>query len=76
MDIWTVPLIIVVLIISLISFVSVRKWTKVNAVIETQNSQIPDTIEAHPFKLNPIIWITLVALFFIGIVIFYYATSS
>ena len=33
-------------------------------------------IEEHPFTLNPIIWIVLVAVFFIGIVIFYYAASS
>ncbi|NYF24061.1 hypothetical protein [Sporosarcina sp. JAI121] len=77
MDIWTVPLIIVVLIIGLISFVSVRKWNKANAAVEVQDSRNPAVVEEdHPFTLNPIIWIALASVFFMGIVIFYYATSS
>jgi hypothetical protein len=75
-DIWTVPLIIVVLVICLIGFVSVRKWNKANVVVEGQDSQIPAEIEDHPFTLNPIIWVILVAGLFILTVIFYYATSS
>ena len=79
MDVWTVPLIIVVLIICMIGFISVKKWNKMDAavvVVDGQENLIPDPIEEHPFTLNPIIWVVLVAVFFIGIVIFYYATSS
>lgn len=76
MGIWAVPLIIVVLIICMIGFVSVKKWNKAEAVIGAQGSQITAESEDHPFTLNPIIWVALVAVFFIGIVIFYYATSS
>lgn len=76
MAIWTVPLIIVVLIIGLISFVSVRKWNKVFAVINGQDMQTTADNDDHPFTLNPIIWIALTALFFMLIVIFYYAASS
>jgi len=45
-------------------------------VVDGQENLIPDPIEEHPFTLNPIIWVVLVAVFFIGIVIFYYAASS
>lgn len=77
MDVWAVPLITVVLIICLIGFISVKKWNKAAVVVvDGQNDQIPGPIEEHPFTLNPIIWIVLVAVFFIGIVIFYYAASS
>jgi quinol-cytochrome oxidoreductase complex cytochrome b subunit len=76
MDIWTVPMIIVVLIICMIGLASVRKMHQVDAVVKGQDSAIPKAIEEHPYTLNPIIWIILIAAFFIGIVIFYYATSS
>ncbi|AMQ07396.1 MULTISPECIES: hypothetical protein [Sporosarcina] len=76
MDVWTVPFIIVVLVICIISFIAVKKWNKVTVVVDGQDDQISGPIEEHPFTLNPIIWIVLVAVFFIGIVIFYYAASS
>ncbi|MBO0601431.1 hypothetical protein I2483_07135 [Sporosarcina sp. E16_3] len=77
MDVWTVPLITVVLIICIIGFISVKKWNKAPVVaVDGQNDQISGPIEEHPFTLNPIIWIVLVAVLFIGIVIFYYAASS
>ncbi len=76
MDVWMVPLITVVFIICIIGFISVKKWNKAGVVVEGRDNQISDPIEEHPFTLNPIIWIVLVAVFFIGIVIFYYATSS
>ena len=76
MAIWTVPLIIVVLIICSISFVSVWKWNKAFAVINGQDMQTAAENEDHPFKLNPIIYISLIALFFLLFVIFYYAASS
>jgi hypothetical protein len=76
MDIWTVPLLIVVAIICAIGFASVRKWNKADRVVNGHDSSIPAAIEDHPFTLNPIIWVILVATLFTGIVIFYYATSS
>lgn len=76
LDVWTVPLIIVVLIICMVGFNAVRKWSKAGIVVDGQDGSIPASIEEHPFTLNPIIWIVLIAVFFMGIVIFYYATSS
>lgn len=76
MNVWTVPFITVVLIICIIGFISVKKWNKATVVVNGQDNQNSGPIEEHPFTLNPIIWISLVAVFFIGIVIFYYAASS
>ncbi|WP_203246061.1 hypothetical protein [Sporosarcina beigongshangi] len=76
MDIWVVPMIIVVLIICLIGLMSARKTRQPNTVANGQDSAIPEVIENHPFTLNPIIWVILVAASFIFIVIFYYAASS
>ncbi|MEK3935272.1 hypothetical protein MKY41_08085 [Sporosarcina sp. FSL W7-1349] len=76
MDIWSIPLAIVVLIVTAITIWSVRKWQSGDPVVNGRDSQIPEAIEEHPFTLNPILWVILVAVFFIGIVIFYYAFSS
>lgn len=74
MGIWTVPLIIVIVIICLISIVAVRKTPKENQVVEGR-AETREVIEDHPFTLNPILWVILVATVFIGIVIVYYAAS-
>ena len=63
MDIWTVPLVFVIVIICLIGFASVRKWHRADPVVNGQDSAIPEAIEEHPFTLNPIIWVILVAKF-------------
>ncbi|WP_318615974.1 hypothetical protein [Sporosarcina sp. YIM B06819] len=76
MDIWTVPMIIIITIICAIGLASVRKWHRVDPVVDGEDSAIPEAIEEHPFTLNPIIWVILVALMFMFIVIFYYAASS
>ena len=76
MNVWAVPFISVVLIICIISLISAKKWNKAYVVVDGQDNQISDPIEEHPFTLNPIIWIALVAVLFIGVVIFYYAASS
>ncbi len=76
MEIWTIPFSIVVIIICMIGFLSVRKWNKADRVVHGQDSAIPEAIEDHPFTVNPILWVILVATLFTGIVIFYYATSS
>lgn len=69
-------MIIVVAIICAIGLASTRKWQRSDAAVDGQDSAIPKAIEEHPFTLNPIIWVILVAAMFIFIVIFYYATSS
>lgn len=74
MDVWAVPLIGVVVIICLISIVSVRKSNKASAMVKGR-TEINDAIEDHPFTLNPILWVILVATIFVGIVIVYYAAS-
>jgi len=75
LNVWTVPFITVVLIICIIGFISVKKWNKVT-VVDGQNDQISGPDGEHPFTLNPMFWIVLVAVIFIGFVIFYYAASS
>ena len=75
LDVWTVPFIIVVLVICIISFIAVKKWNKVTVVVDGQDDQISGPIEEHPFTLNPIIWIVLVAVFSWNCH-FYYAASS
>lgn len=74
MDIWAGSLTAVTIIICLISIFAVRKSSKLNSMVDGKN-EISEAIEEHPFTLNPIIWVILVATIFIGIVIFYYATS-
>ncbi|MFS0574427.1 hypothetical protein AB1K83_02200 [Sporosarcina sp. 179-K 3D1 HS] len=76
MDIWSIPMAIVVLIITMITIRAVRKWQSVDPVVKGHDSSIPEAIEEHPFGLNPIIWVILVVTIFIGIVIFYYAFTS
>lgn len=76
MDIWIVPMVIVVVIICAIALASTRKSHRANALGNGQDSAIPKAIEEHPFTLNPIIWVIAVAGIFMFIVIFYYATSS
>lgn len=76
MDIWIVPMIIVVAIICAIGLASARKMHRTDAAVNGQDSAIPKAIEEHPFTLNPIIWVIAVAGIFMFIVIFYYAASS
>ena len=68
------PVIFITLIICLIAYLSIRKSSKVESTIKGR-AETDEAIEEHPFGLNPILWIIFVATFFIGIVIFYYATS-
>ena len=73
MDIWTIPFIIVVIIISTISVLSVQKSNRAVGILNEKNAEMPKAIEDHPFTLNPIFWIILVATLFVGIIILYYA---
>ena len=74
MDIWTGPLIVVIVIICLISIVAVQKTSRKVPAVKGR-AEIKEVIEDHPFTLNPILWIILVAVAFMGIVIVYYAAS-
>lgn len=69
--IWILPYLVVTAIILWITIASVRK-----AMMSTgERTEISETIEDHPFTLNPIIWVILLATIFIGIVIVYYAVN-
>jgi hypothetical protein len=76
MGIWTIPFILVVGIIILISVSGVRKVEKAKVISLNEVDRIPESMEKHPLTFNPVIWAILVAAVFIGIMIFYYATSS
>lgn len=70
--VWIIPFIFVIGIVSWITIASIQKSSKLTS-ITTGKDEIAQEIEEHPFTLNPIIWIILVATIFIGIVIVYYA---
>lgn len=75
MDIWTIPFIIVVIIISVISILTVKKTSRAVGILNEKDARMPKAVEDHPFTLNPIFWIILVAALFVGIIILYYAFS-
>ena len=76
MDIWTIPFIIVVIIICAISLISAQKSNRAaTGFLNEKDAEMPKAVENHPFTLNPILWIILVAALFIGIIILYYAFS-
>jgi hypothetical protein len=75
MDIWTIPFIIVVIIIITICILAFKKTSRAVGILNEKNAEIPEAVEDHPFTLNPILWIILVAALFVGIIILYYAFS-
>ena len=75
MDIWTIPFIIVVITIITISVISVQKSSRAAGILNEKDAAISKVVEDHPFTLNPILWIILVAALFVGIIILYYAFS-
>lgn len=77
MAIWIFPLAIVFVIISFIGWKAVSKWDAIAATtFNEQDHNVPETVEDHPFSLNPIIWVIGVAALFILFVIFFYWASS
>lgn len=76
MDIWTIPVVIVILIIAIIGWKSVRNWNEPVVRLNNKDQRIPDVVEENPFTVNPIIWVIGVAWVFILFVIFYYWASS
>lgn len=76
-DVWVWPLAVVTAIIVWISVKSVVRTRKsMQFELNEQDAPIPDAIEDHPFTLNPILWVILIATIFSFIVIFYYWASS
>lgn len=76
MDIWTIPVVIIIAIIAVISWKSVRNWNAPVVRLNEEDQRIPEAIEDHPFTVNPIIWVIGIAALFILSVIFYYWASS
>ncbi len=74
MAIWITPFVIVFILIIGITVYGIRKTSKANVLVDGRD-EISEAIEEHPFTLNPIIWVILVATVFIGFVIAYYAFS-
>lgn len=76
-DIWTIPIGIVVAVIVLIGILSIWKKPHYNpdGVLNRQDRSVAEPIEDHPFTMNPILWVILVAAVFTLLVIFYYWAS-
>ena len=76
-DIWLVPVVLVIVIMALIGVLAVRKKPEFNpdGVLNREDRSMAQPIEDHPFTLNPILWVILVAVLFMGIIIMYYWAS-
>lgn len=76
-DIWAIPIGVVVALIVIIGVLSIRKKPDYNpdGVLNRQDRSVAEPIEDHPFTLNPILWVILLAALFAVIVIFYYWAS-
>ncbi len=76
-DIWAIPIGVVVALIVIIGVLSIRKKPDYNpeGVLNRQDRSVAKPIEDHPFTLNPILWVILLAALFAVIVIFYYWAS-
>ncbi|EGQ27120.1 hypothetical protein ABZ756_06835 [Mammaliicoccus sciuri] len=73
-DIWLWPMIFVSAIMLWICLAAVRKSSR--SLQLNEKDQIPETVAEHPYTINPILWIILIATFFALFVIFYYWASS
>lgn len=72
-DIWLWPMVIVTVIMLAIGAAGVRKTTRSFQLNE--KNRIPDAAAEHPYAMNPLLWIIIVAAAFIFLVIFYYWAS-
>lgn len=73
MGMWTWPLIVVVVIISLISLIWTARFAKHQEVQRgTNDESYSEIVENNPNMLNPIFWIYGIAGIFMGIVMVYY----
>lgn len=74
LTVWVMPFLIVSFLLVWITVSSIRKTSKLASLTDGRD-EISENVEEHPFTLNPIIWIILIASIFMGIVIVYYAAS-
>lgn len=73
MGIWTVPTVIVCILIGVVSFfLSLGVMRKTSRKAQVTDTPIPKTVREHPMVLNPIILMYIIFLLFTGLIIFYY----
>lgn len=73
MGMWLIPALIAIAIISAISLVSTLKIAKMTSQRKSENdTPISETVEDYSTMLNPIVWVYIIFLLFLGIMIFYY----
>ncbi|MFJ7647916.1 short-chain dehydrogenase [Lysinibacillus sp. NPDC097279] len=73
MGMWLIPALIAITIIAVISFVSTMRIAKMTSERESEKDKpISGTVEEFATMLNPIVWVYIVFLLFLGIMIFYY----
>ncbi|AHN20710.1 short-chain dehydrogenase [Lysinibacillus sphaericus] len=77
MSMWLIPSLIAITIISVISFVSTMKIAKMTSERKSEkDTPISETVEEYATMLNPIVWVYIIFLLFLGIMIFYYWTKT
>lgn len=73
MGMWLIPALIAITIIAVISFVSTLRIAKMTSQRESEkDTPVSETVEEFATMLNPIVWVYIVFLLFLGIMIFYY----
>ncbi|MDS9470423.1 hypothetical protein [Sporosarcina pasteurii] len=58
-----------------ITVAAIRKSSRLNS-LAVGRDEIPEAVEEHPFRLNPVIWVIFIASLFIAFVIVYYASGA
>ncbi|MGE7693283.1 short-chain dehydrogenase [Lysinibacillus sp. NPDC094177] len=77
MGMWLIPALIAITIISVISLVSTLKIAKMTSERKSENdTPISETVEEYSTMLNPIVWVYIIFLLFLGIMIFYYWSKA
>jgi len=77
MGMWLIPALIAITVISAISLVSTLKIAKMTSQRESENdTPISETVEDYSTMLNPIVWVYIIFLLFLGIMIFYYWSKA
>lgn len=70
---WLIPALITITIICVISFVSTMRIAKMTTERNSEkDTPISKTVEEYSTVMNPIVWVYLLFLGFLGIMIFYY----
>lgn len=73
MGMWLIPALITITIICVISFVSTMRIAKMTTERNSEkDTPISETVEKYSTVMNPIVWVYLLFLGFLGIMIFYY----